>query len=666
MAIFTLLESIDKNTSYPLVCEFSAPSNCGTLALELDSEWTDQMLFELPCINFKILKSDGTLFKTFDINMSTVNTDVSTGITQSKPYIIPFYDIPNTGSFHITPMFDKNAISAHNEMEKNGIVPVINTNNEGIVTSDDISIWENTDIFDVTIEFNNENIASGGSGGGGGDTPVLIEKTITANGTYNAEDDEADGYSSVIADVPNTYTVEDEGKVVYNGTLVAQGSDTVTTNGDVDTTLISNLTVNVPTGGGGESRKAVNFIDYDGTIVHSYTVEEFANLTEWPSNPEHEGLTAQGWMWSTFAKAKSYVEKYGSLDIGQKYRITDGKTRIFIALDEWRREPVLGLGVNGSVDIDWGDGSEHTTLTGTNVNTYVSTDPHEYPDGGDYVITLTVTGTAKFLSKNSTCGLLMKSNFNSSESYCYRNAIKKLFIGDSVTSIGDLAFYTCCSLESVTIPDSVTSFGSGTFSNCYSLISITIPDSVTSVTGNFNSGNYSLRSITIPDSVTFIDGYAFANCYPLDSITIPNSVTSLSDNVFSNSYSLASIIIPDSVRQIGSRMLSTGSNTSLGSITFGRTTPPSILSNTFNAIPTDCVFLVKSIAYLSASNYPSPSTYTYAYYDTFADGATLPSTIPNESTTALTWYATISDLRAETSPITVGNGKQVYAKMTAV
>lgn len=37
--------------------------------------------------------------------------------------------------------------------------------------------------------------------GGGGGTPTLIEKTITENGTYNAADDNADGYSKVVVDV---------------------------------------------------------------------------------------------------------------------------------------------------------------------------------------------------------------------------------------------------------------------------------------------------------------------------------------------------------------------------------------------------------------------------------------------------------------------------------
>ena len=39
-------------------------------------------------------------------------------------------------------------------------------------------------------------------------------------------------------------------------------------------------------------------------------------------------------------------------------------------------------------------------------------------------------------------------------------------IPDSVTSIGDGAFYGCSSLTSVTIPDSVTSIGDSAFYGC--------------------------------------------------------------------------------------------------------------------------------------------------------------------------------------------------------
>ena len=37
--------------------------------------------------------------------------------------------------------------------------------------------------------------------GGSGGSAVLVTKTITGNGTYNASDDNADGYSQVTVDV---------------------------------------------------------------------------------------------------------------------------------------------------------------------------------------------------------------------------------------------------------------------------------------------------------------------------------------------------------------------------------------------------------------------------------------------------------------------------------
>jgi len=51
--------------------------------------------------------------------------------------------------------------------------------------------------------------------------------------------------ASAIQAIPNSYSQSDEGKVVSNGALVAQTSDTVTANDTYDTTLINSLTVNV-------------------------------------------------------------------------------------------------------------------------------------------------------------------------------------------------------------------------------------------------------------------------------------------------------------------------------------------------------------------------------------------------------------------------------------
>ena len=55
------------------------------------------------------------------------------------------------------------------------------------------------------------------------------------------------------------------------------------------------------------------------------------------------------------------------------------------------------------------------------------------------------------------------------------------FIPNSVTSIGDGAFFACNSLAEVVIPNSVTNIGDRAFSFCSSLAEVVIPNSVTSI-----------------------------------------------------------------------------------------------------------------------------------------------------------------------------------------
>lgn len=135
----------------------------------------------------------------------------------------------------------------------------------------------------------------------------------------------------------------------------------------------------------------------------------------------------------------------------------------------------------------------------------------------------------------------------------YTGKDKDVVIPDSVTSIGDKAFYECSSLTSITIPDGVTSIGYGAFEWCHSLTSITIPDSVTSIGKEAFWGCNSLKRITIPKGVTNIEERAFEFCKNLTSITLPDSVTSIGDSAFSDCSSLTSITLPDGVTSIGDK-----------------------------------------------------------------------------------------------------------------
>ena len=167
--------------------------------------------------------------------------------------------------------------------------------------------------------------------------------------------------------------------------------------------------------------------------------------------------------------------------------------------------------------------------------------------------------------------------------FYYCSSLTSIEIPNSVTSIGNGAFYGCSSLTSVEIPNSVTSIGRA-FAVCSSLISIVvaegntvydsrencnaiietssntlivgcqntvIPNSVTSIGYDAFNGRSSLTSIEIPNSVTSIGDCAFYSCSSLTSIEIPNSVTSIGNWAFYYCESLTSIEIPNSVTSIG-------------------------------------------------------------------------------------------------------------------
>ena len=61
-------------------------------------------------------------------------------------------------------------------------------------------------------------------------------------------------------------------------------------------------------------------------------------------------------------------------------------------------------------------------------------------------------------------------------------------IGNSVTSIGDYAFYGCTALKSVTLGANVASIGSGAFNYCSSLKKIINYSKLTLIKGRWDYG----------------------------------------------------------------------------------------------------------------------------------------------------------------------------------
>ena len=244
-------------------------------------------------------------------------------------------------------------------------------------------------------------------------------------------------------------------------------------------------------GGGGSTSDAVmkdiNFYDYDGTLVASYTLAEAQALTTLPDGPTHDGLTFQGWNWS--------LEKIHALtrpmNVGAMYITDDGATRLHIRIATIGRMTVplyIFQTVANGVTIDWGDGSAVETLAGTrNVNT-----SHTYAEPGDYVISLMPNdGCTLSFGANSSSYCVMGATGNNGKVYC--NMLQEVYIGKNVTYISNYAFQYCYSLASITIPDGVTAIRDYAFNGCYSMASITIPDGVTSIGRSVFNNCYGIR-----------------------------------------------------------------------------------------------------------------------------------------------------------------------------
>lgn len=156
-------------------------------------------------------------------------------------------------------------------------------------------------------------------------------------------------------------------------------------------------------------------------------------------------------------------------------------------------------------------------------------------------------GNAEYDSRNE-CNAIIRTSSNTLITGC-----KTTVIPNSVTSIGNYAFYGCSGLSSIMIPDSVTSIGNFPFYGCSDLMSIEIPKSVTSI-GNHafeESGWYNSQ----PDGLLYLDDCLLGNKgenKPSGSVVIKEGTRLVANNAFSDCSGLTSVTIPNSVKSIGS------------------------------------------------------------------------------------------------------------------
>lgn len=224
--------------------------------------------------------------------------------------------------------------------------------------------------------------------------------------------------------------------------------------------------------------------------------------------------------------------------------------------------------------------------------------------------------------------------YNSTDSkHISATRLTSVTIPESVTTIGEYAFYSCRGLTKITIPNSVTTIASRAFSSCTGLTEITIPNSVTTIGSeafeyctvltkvnitdisawcniDFKSSDSNplyyinnlylngelVTKLVIPDNVTKIKKYAFYNCTSLTEITISENVTLIDELAFAKT----SITKAYFSETDGWKRKQLYSSTTLNT---------TVVEN-----PTQMASYLKSTDYTTTANYNNSKTYHYYYY----------------------------------------------------
>jgi hypothetical protein len=212
-----------------------------------------------------------------------------------------------------------------------------------------------------------------------------------------------------------------------------------------------------------------------------------------------------------------------------------------------------------------------------------------YPAGktGNYTIPNSVTtiGDRAFYECSGLTGTLTIPNSVTvigKQAFRYCGGLTGLTIGNSVTTIDKEAFYECRGLTGLTIGNSVTVIGEGAFAWCIGLTKVTIPNSVITIDKEAFYRCHGLTGLTIGNSVTVIGEWAFHWCsYLTGTLTIPNSVTVIGKSAFDSCDGLTGLTIGNSVTTIGDYAFNHCSYLTNNVINLNPV-PQSISSNVFN------------------------------------------------------------------------------------
>lgn len=371
----------------------------------------------------------------------------------------------------------------------------------------------------------------------------------------------------------------------------------------------------------------INFWDYNGTLLYSWTLAELATKTELPPLPSHDGLICQGWNW-TLEEIKA--TGYGA-DVGAIYITDDGKSRLYITLtelDDMTITVYFHQSAAGLVSVDFGDGSEAQTVA-TSGNVSIS---HTYSQTGNFIITMGRTADSGTYSPSGTSTNTIFAPY-STTNYRARVILTCAHLGSGVTTLRQNLFGGYRNLRAITIPEGVTGGSEQIFIDCSSLRCVALPRTMKTIPGYFVSGchveNFSvggaatalaygsfssvaiMKRLLLPSSVASISttmitsnvcmgkfrfprliknvpANSFVSCVNLRDVVIPQGCQSIGSRAFDTAKSLPRLIFPSTLSSIGAQAFNNCTSMRFYDFTACTAVPTLANANAFTNIPADC------------------------------------------------------------------------------
>lgn len=120
-------------------------------------------------------------------------------------------------------------------------------------------------------------------------------------------------------------------------------------------------------------------------------------------------------------------------------------------------------------------------------------------------------------------------------------ALKRLYLPDTIREMGAYAFGGCSALEVIHLPENLAVLPDHLFAGCISLKQIALPPHLSVIEGYAFYDCRSLEKLRIPETVQKIGAYACYNCREMEEINIPRETTDLGTGLFLNCDKLTSI-----------------------------------------------------------------------------------------------------------------------------